>query len=338
MLYPPGRRAGRGASCGPYARRGLGPRATPTARRPRRSPAAGLEVHTWVVLAHNSRLGAELSGHLRGQRLRRPLPLGALHRAARHARVPGGPRRGGGRPPRHTRHRTGVLRLVRPRPSARPRQDRRGRARRRGAVPDVAVLLRGLPGRVRRAGRSTPTSWPPPSGAPWSRCGRRRASPRPGGRPSRSCSARASWRPPCCACRVARPPGRSRPRRSRRCARPPPERLPGAAARRPGAVPLRRQRRCRPGAHPVRGGRRGRALHRRSAAPCSRRSPPQRHDGTVLAANLTVVSRHGRQPRHARRGRGTGARARRRRNCGSTTRGLASDADLAFVEGGFVAP
>ena len=113
-----------------------------------------------------------------------------------------------------------------------------------GAVPDVAVLLPRLPGGVRRARAWTPTRWRPPCGARWSRCGRA-ATPADGGWAGVEkllgdgpAAATRAWRDA-----VARhaPGGGGR----ARCGPPRPG-LPGAAARRPGAVPLRRQRGRRP--------------------------------------------------------------------------------------------
>lgn len=91
--------------------------------------AAGLEVHTWVVLAHNSRLGAEHPGtcvvNAYGDRY--PWASCIAQPAVRAFLT--GPAAGAAGPVRNARHRAGVLRLVRPRPSARPRQDRRGGTR-----------------------------------------------------------------------------------------------------------------------------------------------------------------------------------------------------------------
>ncbi|CAK7285617.1 hypothetical protein SGPA1_31490 [Streptomyces misionensis JCM 4497] len=96
--------------------------------------------------------GRGAPGHLGRQRLRRPLPLGALHRRARHPRLPHRPGRRGRGTPRGAGHRAGVPRLVRAAAPARPRQDLRRRPGGGRGVPDVPVLLPALPHRLRRTG------------------------------------------------------------------------------------------------------------------------------------------------------------------------------------------
>ena len=51
--------------------------------------AAGLTVNAWVVVAHNGWSGRGRSRVHRAQRLRRPLPVGAVHRLAGRDRVRG---------------------------------------------------------------------------------------------------------------------------------------------------------------------------------------------------------------------------------------------------------
>lgn len=149
-------------------------------------------------------------GHLGGQRLRGPLPVGALRRPAGGPRVPGGPGGGGGGTRRGAGHRAGVLRLVRLRPSARPRQGGGRRARGRRPVPDVPLLLRGLPGRVRRTGPRPRRAGRGRAPGPGAGLVRVRIAGHAAGRPSGSCSAPISRRPRCGGAR--RRPGASRKR------------------------------------------------------------------------------------------------------------------------------
>ena len=326
VLYPPDERAGGAASCG-RTRPAPGRPATPWGEAAEALAAAGLEVHTWVVLAHNSRLGAE---HPRTSVVN---AYGDRYPWAPCIARPGRPRAtcwtSPPRPP------CGPARAApnwspsagTASPTCTPTTRSRG-----VALGDAAQYLMSLcfcPAcRDGYAGPApTPTSWPRPSATRWPRCWARArtAADRCG-----AAGAARSDRRGCSA--TSRPPSTLDWRREQarslqeqavaavRAAAP--ARLPGADARRPGRLPLRRERRawtrrtssptptawcCPAPAAP------------RPATACSarRRARARAH---VLAANFTVVARHGRQPRHAGRGRRARGRARRDANCGSTTR------------------
>ena len=261
----------------------------------------------------------------RAQRLWRPLPLGALHRPAGGAGVPGRPRRGGrgAAGDRYGRHGTGVLRLVRPRASARPRQDRAACRAGGGAVPDVPVLLPrceagyaepGGPGRLgpgragapsRRCGRAGgprgPTSGPTSRTARGGPRGRHHGVAGLGRRhvqaPRWGCTGRRGTRgfQRCCT--------RTRPRTA---AEPTPASTPQHILGHADGLVL-------PGADLV--------------AACV----PYARAGTVLAANFPVVTGMGAAaPARSPRTR-PGRRPPGRRSCASTTRGSASAGDLAAV-------
>ena len=230
MLYPPDEERWAGRELRPYAAGDWAP-GDAYGEAAAALADAGLEVHTWVVLAHNSRLGAEHPDTSVRQRLRRPLPLGALHRPARGPRATWWtwrPRRRRGPGARGTElescgwyglahlHAHDKIAGVRP--------------RRRGAVPDVAVLLPRLPGRVRRAGRGPGRAGRGRAARPGAGLGGRRPPGRTG--PGREAARRRTRRRHPGVART-RSPVRSRRRRSPRCGRRRRDGLPGAAARRP---------------------------------------------------------------------------------------------------------
>ena len=158
------------------------------------------------------------------------------------------------------------------------------------------------------AGRRTPTSWRRPCGGALEPVWAGRRPPAPAIERLLGADRRCAWRD---ADRPHAPGVRGRRGAGRR-----PARLPGAAARRPGCVPLRRERRRRPGPCPLG---RGRCRHARAGCPWPPFAPHAAGPDAVLAANFGVVTGMGGRPPRSPRTR-SGRRRWAPPNSASTTR------------------